>query len=128
MPMKREERRQLDRMFNPRGIALFGGVATAGSFGQLVLLSQIRYGYKGGIYPISRKGGEIAGLRIYENLSQIEGPVDLASVSVPAKAVPAVLRDSLNHGVAGAQILSPYSRQIAHQVWKRSIFAPAAKV
>jgi len=104
--MKPEERRQLDRMFNPRGVALFGGVGTPGSFGQLVLLSQVRYGYEGMLYPISGKGGEISGLKIYKSLSQIEGPVDLASVSVPAKAVPEVLRDCLNHGLAGVQIHS----------------------
>ncbi len=106
MYMKNEERKQLDRIFNPRGLALFGGVGTPGSFGQLVLLSQVRYGFKGRLYPISRKGGEIAGLKIYKNLSQVEGPVDLASVSVPAKAVPEVLRECLDNGLAGAQILS----------------------
>jgi acyl-CoA synthetase (NDP forming) len=58
------------------------------------------------LYPISNKGGEIAGLKIYKSLSEVEGLVDLAAVSVPAKAVPEVLRDCLNHGVAGAQIHS----------------------
>ena len=104
--MRPEDRAQLDRMFNPRGMAMFGGVSTAFSFGQLVVLSQIRYGYKGGFYPISQKGGEISGFKIYRRLSEVNGPVDLAQVSVPAKAVPAVLRDCLDHGVAGVQIHS----------------------
>ena len=104
--MTPEAREQLDRMFNPRGLALFGGVSTVLSFGQLVGLSQIRYGYKGGFYPISQKGGEIAGFKIYKRLSEVKGPVDLAAVSVPAKAVPGVLRDCLDRGVAGAQIHS----------------------
>ena len=104
--MKPEERRQLDRMFNPRGLALFGGINTPISFGQLILLSQIRYGFKGRLYPISPAGGEVAGLRIYKSLAEVEGPVDLASVSVPARAVPGILRDCLNNGVAGVQIHS----------------------
>ena len=104
--MRPEERSQLDRMFNPRGLAMFGGVSTAFSFGQLVVLSQIRYGYKGGFYPISQKGGEISGFKIYRRLSEVNGPVDLAQISVPAKAVPAVLRDCVDHGVAGVQIHS----------------------
>jgi acyl-CoA synthetase (NDP forming) len=93
-------------MFNPRGMAMFGGVSTPFSFGQLVVLSQIRYGYKGGLFPISQKGGEISGFKIYRHLSEVNGPVDLAQVSVPAQAVPAVLQDCLNHGVAGVQIHS----------------------
>jgi acyl-CoA synthetase (NDP forming) len=106
MGMRPEDRAQLDRMFNPRGMAMFGGVSTPFSFGQLVVLSQIRYGYKGGFYPISQKGGEISGFKIYRHLSEVNGPVDLAQISVPAKAVPGVLRDCLAHGVAGVQIHS----------------------
>jgi len=104
--MSPEDRAQLDRMFNPRGLAMFGGVSTPFSFGQLVVLSQIRYGYKGGFYPISQKGGEISGFRIYRRLGEVNRPVDLAQVSVPAKAVPAILQDCLDHGVAGVQIHS----------------------
>jgi acyl-CoA synthetase (NDP forming) len=104
--MTREERQQLDRMFNPRGLALFGGAGTVGSFGQRIVLSQIFYGYKGRLFPISEKGGEIAGFKIYRSLRETQGPVDLASISVPARAVPEVLRECLNHGVAGVQIHS----------------------
>ena len=104
--MTSEERQQLDRMFNPRGFALFGGIGTPASFGQFILLSHIRYGYRGRLYPISPKGGEIAGLKVYRRLCDVEGPVDLASISVPARAVPGVLRDCLNRRVAGAQVHS----------------------
>ena len=104
--MEPGERQQLDRMFNPRGIALFGGASTADSFGKLIILSHIQYGYQGGLYPISSKGGEIAGLKIFRSLSEVEGPVDLASISVPARAVPEVMRECLNHGLTGVQIHS----------------------
>ena len=104
--MEPEKRRIMDRIFNPRGMALFGGIGTPGAFGYLIALSNIRYGYKGALYPISSKGGEIAGHRIYKSLDDVDGPVDLASISVPARAVPAVLRDCLKHGVAGVQIHS----------------------
>lgn len=104
--MNPEKRQILDRIFNPRGIALFGGIGTPGAFGYLIALSNIRYGYEGELYPISPKGGEIAGQRIYKSLDDVDGPVDLASISVPAKAVPAILQDCLKHGVAGAQIHS----------------------
>jgi acyl-CoA synthetase (NDP forming) len=93
-------------MFRPRGLALFGGVTTVVSFGQLVALSQIRYGYKGRLYPISQKGGEMAGLKVFKALEEVDGPVDLAAISVPARAVPQVLRQCLKYGVAGAQIHS----------------------
>ena len=104
--MEPAQRRTLDRIFKPGAMALFGGIGSPGTFGYLQALSQIRYGYKGHLYPISTKGGEIAGHRIYKSLEDVEGPVDLASISVPAKAVPEILRDCLKHGVVGAQVLS----------------------
>lgn len=104
--MDMEKRKRLDRMFNPRGFAIFGSVGTLGAFGNSMVLSHIKYGYQGKIYPISRKGGEVAGLKVYKSLADVEGPVDLASVSVPAAAVPEVLQHCLEHGVAGAEIHS----------------------
>ena len=69
--MDRTSKDQLDRMFNPRGLAFFGGIASPGAFGNLIALSQIHYGYKGNLYPISPKGGEIAGHKIYKSLEDL---------------------------------------------------------
>lgn len=104
--MIKEKQEQLNRMFNPRGLALFGGAGTDGSFGHRTIQSQILYGYKGNLYPISKNGGEISGFKVYKKLSDIKDPVDLAMLSVPAKAVPGILRQCLAHGLAGVQIHS----------------------
>ena len=104
--MESTRKKQLNRMFNPRGLAFFGGIASPGAFGNLIALSQIRYGYKGKLYPISPRGGDIAGHKIFKNLDEVKGPIDLACVSVPARAVPEVLQDCLAHGVTGVQVHS----------------------
>ncbi|MBW1894628.1 MAG: CoA-binding protein [Deltaproteobacteria bacterium] len=102
--MNSNTKEKLDKMFNPRGLAVFGGVSKLGSFGNSIVMSLLKYGYKGKLYPISPKGGEVAGLKVYKSLDEIKEPIDLASISVPAKAVPEVLEDCLEHGVAGAEI------------------------
>ena len=104
--MTEQERQQLDRMFHPRGMALFGGVATVVSFGRRFMDSQRLYGYRGAIYPISEKGGEVSGIKVYKHLSEVPGPIDLAALSVPARAVSGILRDCLKNNVAGVQIHS----------------------
>jgi acyl-CoA synthetase (NDP forming) len=43
-------------------------------------------------------------LTAIKSLSEADSPVDLASISVPAPAVPEVLLDCIKHNVAGAQI------------------------
>lgn len=102
--IQNDTREKLDRMFSPRGLAVFGGVSKPGSFGNSIVMSLITYGYKGKLYPISPNGGEVCGLKVFRSLDDIDGPVDLASISVPAKAVPDVLEDCLRHDVAGAEI------------------------
>ena len=104
--MTQKKNNLLDRLFSPRGIAVFGGISRPGAFGNLIALSLIRYGYPGKLYPISSKGGELNGHTIYKSIEAVDGPVDLASISVPAKFVPDILRSCLQQGVAGAQIHS----------------------
>ena len=104
--MNTDDRKTLDRICHPRGLAIFGGVGKIGSFANSILLSQTIFGYKGRIYPISPSGGEFAGHTIYTHLKEIDGPVDLASIAVPSQYVPDILEDCLAHGVAGVQIHS----------------------
>lgn len=104
--MTETKNQQLDRIFTPRGIAVFGGINRPGAFGNLIALSLIRYGYPGKLYPISSKGGELNNHTIYKRIEDVDGPIDLASISVPAKFVPKVLRACLRQGVTGAQIHS----------------------
>lgn len=102
--MDTEKKNKLDRMFAPRGLAVFGGVSKPGSFANMIVTSLITYGYKGKLYPISPAGGTVAGLTVLPGLDAVDGPVDLASISVPAEAVPGVLEECLKHGVAGAEV------------------------
>lgn len=93
-------------MFQPEALAVFGGVHEPGKFGHMMLQSLIRYGFKGRLYPVSPAGGEVFGIRVRRGLEEVEGPVDLACICVPAKEVPSVLRECLGKGVKGAEILS----------------------
>ncbi|MCP4578886.1 MAG: GNAT family N-acetyltransferase, partial [Deltaproteobacteria bacterium] len=98
------DQKKFDRMCCPRGVAVYGGVSKIGSFANSVFLSLVKYGYKGRLFPVSPSGGEVAGFKTIKNLSEANGPIDLASISVPAEAVPSVLEECLDYGVAGVQI------------------------
>lgn len=101
--MDQQIRLQIDRMCHPRGIAIFGGTRL-GAFANLITTSHILYGYKGNIYPISNNGDQIGDVKVIRSLDEVDGPVDLAIIAVPALAVPGVMRDCLAHGVAGVTI------------------------
>jgi acyl-CoA synthetase (NDP forming) len=95
---------QMERIFCPKSIAIFGVSATKVGFGSIFLRANISSGYEGKIYPIGSNGGEIFGIKIYKSLQEVPGPVDLACIAVPAHSVIPVLEECLKYGVAGAQI------------------------
>jgi acyl-CoA synthetase (NDP forming) len=89
----------LDKMFNPRSVAVVGAKQIDPKIRYLGMFGSIQeYGFKGRLYPINTKLPEVNGLKAYSNLSQLPEPVDLVIVSVPAPYVPEVLKDCARTG------------------------------
>ena len=55
----------LEGVFNPRSVAVIGASNQRGKWGYLLLERIIGGGFKGEIYPVNPKGGEIQGLKAY---------------------------------------------------------------
>jgi acyl-CoA synthetase (NDP forming) len=94
----------IDFFFDPKGIAVVG--ATPEPNGGRNLLTNLTLGYEGPVYPVNPKYHEILGLKCYSKVSEIEGPVDLALIFIPAQAVPQVLEDCIRKDVRGAIVES----------------------
>src|SRR5512136_1994588 len=105
----------LEAFSNPRGVAVVGASPSPGKLGYAVLQNVIQYGYKGPVYPINPKADEILGLRAYPKVGDIPGPVDLAVVLVPAKAVPGVLEECGQKGISGAVVISAGFREVGRE-------------
>ena len=80
-----------NRMFNPRGIAIVGANPDVTKPGRQTLLALERHGYEGGIYPVNPKYEEIGSMACYKSIAEINGPVDVAVIALPAKNVPDVI-------------------------------------
>jgi acetyltransferase len=74
-------------LFEPRSIAIVGASHNPGKIGCQVTQNIIAGGYKGRIYPINPRGGEILGVKAYEKVEDVEEDIDLACITVPAKYV-----------------------------------------
>ncbi|HEC88716.1 MAG TPA: CoA-binding protein [Thermoplasmata archaeon] len=75
----------LEPLFNPKNIAIIGASHHEGKIGHTVVKNIVNSGYKGRIYPINPKGGEILGNKVYKNISEVEGKIDLSIIVVPAR-------------------------------------------
>ena len=83
----------LEPLFNPKSVAIVGASHHEGKIGHTVVKNIIESGYKGKIYPINPKGGEILGLKVYKNIFEIEGKVDVAIIVVPTKVAIEIIED-----------------------------------
>ena len=77
----------VDYLFEPRGVAVIGASQNSAKIGYRIVENIVQRGYKGQIYPINPKGGEVLGLKIYPDLSSVDGDVDIAVITIPAQFV-----------------------------------------
>lgn len=111
-PAVRNRELDLDRLFEPRGIAVVGASENMGRIGGQPIFALTEFGYAGGIYPINPKYPEIKGLRCYPSLADVPDPCDVALIAVPAKAVPGAIVDCGQRGIAFAVVLSAGFREV----------------
>jgi acyl-CoA synthetase (NDP forming) len=98
--------RGLDALFEPRSIAIFGASDDVTKIGGRPLQFLLKYGFRGAIYPINRKGGTVQTLAAYASLADVPEAPELAVMAVPPEAVLAAVKDCAGRGVRAAVILS----------------------
>jgi acetate---CoA ligase (ADP-forming) len=83
---------QLELFFHPRGVAVIGASSNPDKLSHGVVRNLKEHGYPGEIYPVNPKGGEILGLTVYPDISEVPDPLDLAVIMIRAQWVPDALR------------------------------------
>lgn len=97
---------QIDAIFHPRSIAVVGASANPDTPGYDYVRSMQEFGYKGRIYPINPKGGEILGLTACRSLREVTGDVDYVISCIPADYVIDLVGDCAAKGVKALQLFT----------------------
>ncbi|MFJ7047204.1 GNAT family N-acetyltransferase [Streptomyces sp. NPDC101112] len=105
---QRAEARSVQRLLAPGSVAVIGAGRTPGGVGRSVLANLRDAGFAGRLYAVNRavREKELDGVPAYPSVRDIEGPVDLAVVAVPAAQVPEVVTECGEHGVQGLVVVS----------------------
>ncbi|MDX2932715.1 bifunctional acetate--CoA ligase family protein/GNAT family N-acetyltransferase [Streptomyces ipomoeae] len=105
---QRAEARSVQRLLAPGSIAVVGAGRAPGGVGRSVLANLRDAGFTGRLYAVNRslQEKELAGVPARRSVRDIEGPVDLAVVAVPAEHVPEVVAECGEHGVQGLVVVS----------------------
>ncbi|RLC95617.1 MAG: CoA-binding protein [Chloroflexi bacterium] len=81
----------LDAAFNPASVAIAG--VGEGNAGKFYLDSLLKSGFKGRVYPVNPRGGEVSGLRVYPSVKDIPEAPDYVISCLPTRSVPQLVRD-----------------------------------
>ncbi|MFF9776519.1 GNAT family N-acetyltransferase [Streptomyces sp. NPDC013978] len=107
---QRAEARSVQRLLAPGSVAVVGAGRTPGGVGRSVLANLRGAGFTGRLYAVNKALGEddkeLDGVPAHRSVTDIEGPVDLAVIAVPAAHVPEVVAECGEHGVQGLVVVS----------------------
>lgn len=109
---QRAEARSVQRLLAPRSVAVVGVGRRPGGVGRTVLANLLTAGFTGRVYAVNRAYPEGQDRLLPEDVParrsvrDIDEPVDLAVVAVPAARVPDVVDDCGEQGVQGLVVLS----------------------
>ena len=93
-------------LLNPRSIAVIGASADEKKVGHAILRNLLTQGYRGEVYPVNPKGGEILGKKVFPTVSEIPSTVDLAIIATPTPTVLTLAEECGKKGVKGLIIIT----------------------
>ncbi len=96
----------IDNIFNAKSLAVVGVSSNPLKDGYTTLDTIIKGGYKGKLYPVNPRGGEICGIKVYTSLESIPDDLDTVVIIVRADIVPEIMKQAAMKGAKGAIILS----------------------
>jgi acetyltransferase len=93
-------------LFEPNGVAVIGSMREGGGQGWRVIDNMRRFGFSGGVYPISRSQGLVHGMRAYPSVSEVNDPIDLAVIITPPDTVTALVDECGRRGIRAGIVVS----------------------
>jgi acetyltransferase len=97
----------LREIFESRSVAVVGASKDPSKAGHQVVRTLLAAGYLGKVYPVNPNEKEILDLPCYSSIAEIKESLDLVVISLPTKAVIAVMKQAEQRGdVKGVVVLS----------------------
>ncbi len=96
----------MKELLSPNSVAIIGASNDETKLGGMLVKNMLNAGFKGKLYPINPKGGEIMGLKAYPSVTDVGEPIDLAVVAVKAPLVAGEIAKMKEAGIKYATILT----------------------
>ena len=117
----------MQRIMNPRAVAVIGASDGEGKIGNSVMKNIINGGYAGALYPINPRADEILGKQCFKSVKDIPGEVDVAIFAVPAKFCAAAMTEVGEKGIPGAVMIPSGFAEVGEKEMQAELLAEARK-
>lgn len=104
----------LEKFFKAKSIAIFGASSSKEKPGYVIAENFIKK-FDGKTHLINPKGGEILGHPVYKSVLEIDEPIDSGVIIVPAKYVPATMKDCAKKNIQTVTIISGGFKEIGEE-------------
>jgi acyl-CoA synthetase (NDP forming) len=93
-------------LFYPKTVAVVGASANTMKWGFGIVHNILQGGFKGKVYPVNPRGGEVLGLKMYKSLMEIPENVDFAAIALPKEKVFGALIECAKKGVKAVSVIA----------------------
>ncbi|MEO8409564.1 MAG: acetate--CoA ligase family protein, partial [Propionivibrio sp.] len=98
--------RNLDQLFAPASIAVFGASLRPARVGTIVWKNILHGGFRGAIYPVNPKYRELEGTRVFARTADLPAAPELAVICTPPATVPGLIAELGALGTRAALMLT----------------------
>jgi acetyl coenzyme A synthetase (ADP forming)-like protein len=117
----------MQRIMNPRSVAVIGASAEDGKIGNSVMKNLINGGYPGAIYPIHPKAQEILGRKAYPSVLDVAEEIDIAVFAIPAKFCAAAMDEVGRKKIPGAVMIPSGFAEVGEQALQDELLGVAQR-
>ena len=96
----------LDAFLKPQSVAVIGATERPGAWGSFIMEGLLSRNYPGRIYPVNRNAEQVYGIPAYKDIMEVNGPIDLAVLTIPAKFAEEAIDLCGRKGVKGVTIIT----------------------
>ena len=117
----------MQRIMNPRSVAVIGASAEDGKIGNSVMKNLINGGYRGAIYPIHPKADEILGRKAYPSVLEVGEEIDVAVFAIPARLCAAAMDEVGRKKIPGAVMIPSGFAEVGEQALQDELVGVARR-
>ncbi len=109
------DKKILKQCFYPESIAFIGASSTLGKWGHFLTINTLSCGYKGKVFLVNPKGGQMLNKKLYKSVLDINEKIDLAVVTIPAHGVPDLIDELEKKNIRGMLLISSGFKEIGEK-------------